>query len=57
LNLAIRGIDAKIEHGESFHADAHKDLKADYVIANPPDQRQLFLPVGDNNFCRRSPGC
>ena len=36
LNLAIRGIDAKIAHGESFHGDAHKDLKADYVIANPP---------------------
>lgn len=36
LNLAIRGIDAKIAHGESFHSDAHKDLKADYVIANPP---------------------
>ncbi len=36
LNLAIRGIDAKIAHGESFHADAHKDLKADYLLANPP---------------------
>jgi type I restriction enzyme M protein len=36
LNLAIRGIDAKIAHGDSFHADAHKDLKADYVLANPP---------------------
>ncbi len=36
LNLAIRGIDATIIQGESFHADAHKDLKADYVIANPP---------------------
>ena len=36
LNLAIRGIDAKIAHGESFHGDAHKDLKADYVLANPP---------------------
>jgi type I restriction enzyme M protein len=36
LNLAIRGIDAHIAHGDSFHADAHKDLKADYVLANPP---------------------
>jgi type I restriction enzyme M protein len=36
LNLAIRGIDANIAHGDSFHADAHKDLKADYVLANPP---------------------
>ncbi|MCU0662780.1 MAG: type I restriction-modification system subunit M [Myxococcota bacterium] len=36
LNLAIRGIDAKIEQGDSFHSDVHKDLKADYVLANPP---------------------
>jgi type I restriction enzyme M protein len=36
LNLAIRGIDAKIGHADSFHADGHKDLKADYVLANPP---------------------
>lgn len=36
LNLAIRGIDANIAHGDTFHADGHKDLKADYVLANPP---------------------
>lgn len=36
MNLAIRGIDANIAHGDTFHADAHKDLKADYVLANPP---------------------
>jgi type I restriction enzyme M protein len=36
LNLAIRGIDADIAHGDTFHADGHKDLKADYVLANPP---------------------
>src|SRR5271154_6327344 len=36
LNLAIRGIDAHITRGDSFHADAHKDLKADHVLANPP---------------------
>jgi type I restriction enzyme M protein len=36
LNLAIRGIDARIARGDSFHADEHKDLKADYVLANPP---------------------
>lgn len=36
LNLAIRGIDAHIAHGDSFHSDGHKDLKADYVLANPP---------------------
>lgn len=36
MNLAIRGIDAQIGHGDTFHNDRHPDLKADYVIANPP---------------------
>ena len=36
MNLAIRGIDAKIELGDTFHNDKHKDLKADFVLANPP---------------------
>jgi type I restriction enzyme M protein len=36
MNLAIRGIDAQIAHGDSFHNDRFADLKADYVLANPP---------------------
>ncbi len=38
MNLAIRGIDANIRWNSegSFLNDAHKDLKADFVIANPP---------------------
>jgi type I restriction enzyme M protein len=36
MNLAIRGIDAQIAHGDAFHKDGHPDLKADYVLANPP---------------------
>jgi type I restriction enzyme M protein len=36
MNLAIRGIEGKIEHGDSFHNDRHPDLKADYILANPP---------------------
>ena len=36
MNLAIRGIDAQISHGDSFHDDQHPDLRADYVLANPP---------------------
>lgn len=38
MNLAIRGIDADIQWNNegSFLNDAHKDLKADFVIANPP---------------------
>ena len=36
MNLAIRGIDAQIAHGDTFHKHGHPDLKADYVLANPP---------------------
>jgi type I restriction enzyme M protein len=36
MNLAIRGIDAKIEQGDTFLHDKHKDLKADFIMANPP---------------------
>ena len=36
MNLAIRGIDGQIEHGDSFHNDRHPDLRADYILANPP---------------------
>lgn len=39
MNLAIRSIDSsqvKWNNEGSFLNDAHKDLKADYVIANPP---------------------
>ena len=36
MNLAIRGIDAQIAHGDTFHSDKHPDLKADWVLANPP---------------------
>lgn len=36
MNLAIRGISADIRQGDTFHNDQHKDLKADYIMANPP---------------------
>lgn len=36
MNLAIRGIYADIQWGDSFHNDLHKDLKADFILANPP---------------------
>lgn len=36
MNLAIRGIDAKIEWGDSFRDDQFKDLRADFMLANPP---------------------
>src|SRR5258707_10308474 len=65
MNLAIRGIDAQIAHGDSFHTDQHPDLKADYVLANPPfndsdwcgellrnDKRWVYgaPPAGNANF-------
>ena len=65
MNLAIRGIDAQIGHGDTFHADKHPDLKADYVLANPPfndsdwrgellkdDQRWAYgvPPAGNANY-------
>jgi type I restriction enzyme M protein len=38
MNLAIRGIGGNLgkEHADSFHRDLHPDLRADYVLANPP---------------------
>jgi type I restriction enzyme M protein len=65
MNLAIRGIDAHIAHGDTFHNDGHPDLKADYVLANPPfndsdwrgsllkdDKRWVYgtPPAGNANF-------
>ena len=65
MNLAIRGIDAQIAHGDTLHADKNPDLKADYVLANPPfndsdwrgellrdDKRWVYgpPPAGNANF-------
>ncbi len=38
MNLALRGIEADFgpEHADTFRRDLHADLRADYVIANPP---------------------
>lgn len=38
MNLAIRQIEGNIGHknADTFHGDLHKDLKADYILANPP---------------------
>jgi type I restriction enzyme M protein len=65
MNLAIRGIDGQIAHGDTFHDDRHPDLKADFILANPPfnvsdwggerlrdDKRWQFgvPPAGNANF-------
>ncbi|MCA9946722.1 MAG: SAM-dependent DNA methyltransferase [Anaerolineales bacterium] len=38
MNLAIRGLDGNLGPyaADSFHDDLHPDLKADYILANPP---------------------
>ena len=38
MNLAIRKIDANLgfHQADTFHNDLHNDLKADYILANPP---------------------
>ncbi len=38
MNLAIRGIEAHLggKWADTFHEDLHKDLKADFILANPP---------------------
>ena len=38
MNLAIRSIDGDLGKfaADTFHEDLHKDLKADYILANPP---------------------
>lgn len=67
MNLAIRGIEANLgpHNADSFHNDLHKDLKADFILANPPfnmkdwggerlrdDVRWKFgaPPVGNANY-------
>jgi type I restriction enzyme M protein len=65
MNLAIRGIDGQIAHGDTFHNDRHPDLRADFILANPPfnvsdwggerlrnDKRWQYgvPPVGNANF-------
>jgi len=36
MNLAIRGIHAQIELGDSYHDDKFPDLRTDFLLTNPP---------------------
>jgi type I restriction-modification system DNA methylase subunit len=36
MNLAIRGIEGQIAQGDTFHNHWFPDLKADFILANPP---------------------
>ncbi|MDD3604127.1 MAG: class I SAM-dependent DNA methyltransferase [Kiritimatiellae bacterium] len=67
MNLAIRGIEADLgeQWADTFHRDQHPDLKADFILANPPfnisdwggeklkdDQRWKYgiPPAGNANY-------
>ncbi len=67
MNLAIRAIEGNLggEPADTFHRDLHPDLRADYILANPPfnvsdwggerlreDVRWRYgvPPVGNANF-------
>jgi type I restriction enzyme M protein len=67
MNLAIRGIEANLgqQPADTFLRDLHPDLKADYILANPPfnvsdwsgnllreDKRWVYgaPPVGNANY-------
>ena len=50
MNLAIRGIEADfgLEQADTFRRDLHKDLKAQFVIANPPFNDSDWHRVDDD---------
>lgn len=65
MNLALRGIEGQIAQGDTFHDNRFPDLKADFILANPPfnvsdwggerlrdDRRWQFgvPPVSNANF-------
>ena len=67
MNLALRGIEADLgrQNADTFHHDLHPDLRADYILANPPfnvsdwggerlrdDRRWVYgaPPVGNANY-------
>ncbi len=64
MNLAIRGIDSNLgtHNADTFHDNLHRDLRADFILANPPfnmsdwggnllqeDPRWLYEPPPANN--------
>src|SRR5438045_9394200 len=74
MNLAIRGIEANLgpENADSFSRDLHADLKAHFILANPPfndshwngdllredvSGKYGVQPVGNGNFVRYQHFC
>ena len=50
MNLAIRGIANNLgeQAADTFHNDQHKDLKADFIMANPPFNQKAWR--GENEL-------
>lgn len=44
MNLAIRGISCNLgeQAADTFHRDQHPDLKADFILANPPFNQKAW---------------
>ena len=60
MNLAIRGIDANLgrQNADTFRQDLHPDLRADYILANPPFNTSDwggFLLKGDKRWTYGTP--
>jgi type I restriction-modification system DNA methylase subunit len=51
MNMAIRGIDADIRQGDTLQDDKLRDLKFDYILANPP-KRNLKNTRKKCNFAK-----
>lgn len=49
MNLAIRGISANLgeQAANTFTNDQHKDLRADYIMANPPFNQKEWREAND----------
>ncbi len=53
MNLAIRGITGQIEQGNSYYDDKFLDLRADFVLSNPPfnaEWEPQRIAAGDPRF-------
>ncbi|MGB9755186.1 N-6 DNA methylase [Roseiflexus castenholzii] len=51
MNLAIRGIEVQIAHSDTVHNDRFLDLKADFILPNPPPSPS---PTGAGSACGRT---
>ena len=60
MNLAIRGLEGNLgeKNGDSFTDDMHKNLRADFILANPPyNLKEYWKPTleGDPRWCFGKP--